>query len=615
MSARHDRRSVVVLAHLSATALIVLALRETLLTRSTYFALVPILFCLGAVAYGMRRGGEVAIEPFGSLRGEGEKSCVVASVLFTLMFVFQLSPLEIVAPLLAGLAHSTIVLVWCCALLLPTIVVSSFYMVRYVLLWALARSCSERSTGTSLPTLSQAACTAVVAVVSVACVLSVYPGIHMQNDIINVWHEANLGQWSDWHCIGFLMFVRLCGKVVDSPFFVNCVQTVVWIAVNAYGIRVMSRMDGSGRMRTAYVVLGVCLFMPYLYLSNMVKDVMFSTCMLALSFAILGVVHGEDFSWLDLLVAVLGAAGASVFRHGGVFVVAFVGICLALYLWRKGRKMAWAKALVFAFAGVVAFAGVQWYGTYRLDMVPNPGYVKYGTPLAQLSNALSEGIELDQEDVKTLEKIMPLDDWRKADTTWITDPTSRVWGVVGNRINVVDEQNLGGDILRANVRLLVREPVFYIRSLLRLGNTLWEFGEPTGINGRWSIAYSDMQAEKKFMESLGEYPASCSGFYGFTHAVTEFVRDTPVLQDVCQRGGAVIFFMAVGAYLLRKRGRQALLFAFLPMTIYWLTLTLTIPATDTRYVLPMLEMAPVMLALLCDFAAAPNASKGDVDPS
>ena len=154
MFARHDRRSVVVLAHLSATALIVLALRETLLTRSTYFALVPILFCLGAVAYGMRRGGEVAIEPFGSLRGEGEKSCVVGSVLFTLMFVFQLSPLEIVAPLLAGLGHSTIVLVWCCALLLPTIVVSSFYMVRYVLLWALARSCSERSTGTSLPTLS-----------------------------------------------------------------------------------------------------------------------------------------------------------------------------------------------------------------------------------------------------------------------------------------------------------------------------------------------------------------------------------------------------------------------------------------------------------------------------
>jgi hypothetical protein len=29
----------------------------------------------------------------------------------------------------------------------------------------------------------------------------------------------------------------------------------------------------------------------------------------------------------------------------------------------------------------------------------------------------------------------------------------------------------------------------------------------------------------------------------------------------------------------------------------------------------MLEMAPVMLALLCDFAAVPNASKGDADPS
>ena len=600
------------LAHLAVTALVILVQRDALLAHSTYFALVPVMFCLGVVAHRMLRGSEVAIEPFGSLKGKGEKSHVVASTLLTLMFVFQLSPLEIVGPVFAEGGYLVIARAWCCAVLLPTIVLSSFYMVRYILMWAFARTDSRRPHSAALPTLSQAACIAIVAAVSVACLLSVYPGIHMQNDIINVWHEANLGQWSDWHCIGFLMFVRLCGKVVDSPFFVNCVQTVVWIATNAYGIRVLSRMDGLGRMRTAYVALGVCLFMPYLYLSNMVKDVMFSTCMLALSFAILGAVHGAGFSRLDLVVAVLGAAGASVFRHGGVFVVAVAGICLALYLWHGGKRMAWAKALVFPLVGVIAFVGVQWYGTYRLNMVPNPGYVKYGTPLAQLSNALSEGIELDPEDVRTLEKIMPLDEWRKADTTWITDPTSRVWGVVGNRISVVDEQNLGGDILSANVRLLLKEPVFYVRSLLRLGNTLWEFGEPTGINGRWSIAYSDMQVEKSFMDTLGEYPVSLSGFYGFTHATTEFVRDTPVLQDVCQRGGAALFLLIVGAYLLWKRDRKALLLAFLPMAIYWLTLTITIPATDTRYVLPMLEMAPVMLALLR--GSSDVATAGESDP-
>lgn len=427
-------------------------------------------------------------------------------------------------------------------------------------------------------------CTIIIAGVSVAYAFAGYPGI-LHEDGIGIWNSA-----SDWHPIGYVAIVRFCFLIWKNPFSIVIFQTVLWILTNILLLDALKKYKSPNACITYTILSLTAGIMAYKYLPVVYKDVVFSICFLGFAVSLYRLLRKLSVS--NFIFLALYAVFASVTRHGAVVPVILTLACtIIVYLIQHNPKIAVKIAACCAIPVVVVSGALKL--TVKFSKISeNPSYVTYTVPLFMLGAYAASGLEMSEETITTMEKIMPLSDWKKgyqSDPYW-ADTVSRNWGIVGNRIDEFEKQSLQGAVIKANWDFFSNHPKDYLKYFFDINSLVWEMSRPDGTYAEWLVNSFDNCSDRAEETYPQWYPADHNVFRKILEPVTSVAFDVPVWRIVSYRGGISIWMIAYASFVIGKKDKQTLLIA-LPFFIYAGMLMLSLPAQDPRFILPFVEFA------------------------
>jgi len=339
-----------------------------------------------------------------------------------------------------------------------------------------------------------------------------------------------------------------------------------------------------------YTVALIFVATPFSYLEVMYKDVVFSMGIFAITIGIYHIIKRQNIVWQDILTLTIGGAFASLCRHAGNIAVILAFVSAMIYFFLKKRKKVWRYLIGIIFFQVFCYLFVNVVLMETLNATKNPAYVKYTMPMVTIAAAAYNDVEFEPEDIEVLERVMPVEEWGNCYNRYWADSISRGWGKIGNRINtvstLVDTEEYGKDLLKVNANLLIHHPYIYVKSIFDMNNIMWKLAEP---NQGYEWVISTVVPNEKIT-----YLAS----FKYTNLYTKFMYDMPLTNAIYARGGAALFIILFTGVIWILQKKRQFLIALIPIMVYDCTLLITIPAQDARYVLPGIECATFLIAII-----------------
>ena len=163
-----------------------------------------------------------------------------------------------------------------------------------------------------------------------ACLFSTYPGIYMQDDVISVWEEVTENHLFDWHPIGYELFCKVCFYIYKSPFTVNVVQSLAWLLLNYEILKFLSEIQPNGKAARIYTAASIFVFTPFLYLQVMMKDIVYSICLVAFTLQLF-ILLTKKTGRKTYILLVLSGLGTALFRHAQMIPVMVTLLILLLF--------------------------------------------------------------------------------------------------------------------------------------------------------------------------------------------------------------------------------------------------------------------------------------------
>ncbi|MBO4864520.1 MAG: YfhO family protein [Eubacterium sp.] len=441
-------------------------------------------------------------------------------------------------------------------------------------------------------------CFGIVAVVSLMFLFSTYPGIWMRDDVARVLLEAAEGRVSDWDTYGFLLFVDVVSCGGQYPYNVNIVQTIIWLIINLYIIKGLDKW--SKKAMKAYSLLCVLSMNPIIHLEVIFKDTVFSMGILALSAGVFFIVINKTIRKTDILVAGIASLFATLCRQGGYIATIIAVIIISVYLIRNKYPCSNAKQVIklISIPAIHIIAYILVYIVlFNYNGVPKvDAYVKYGTPVSMIGAAAADGVEFTDSEKAELEKLMPVSTWAECYDKYWVDNMARLWGDIGYdnvvKLNdLVKNEHYGAFIIKMNAKLLIKHPIVYLRAFLAMGNVIWEISSPADL-GDYYVPITPLCKVGQFEE------VTYTPVYELTQRFSEVYADIPLLESMFLRGGISLFFLVLTTVVLCIKKKKELILVYLPSAIYTLLLLFVIPAPDSRYILPILEVAILVFAII-----------------
>ena len=432
-------------------------------------------------------------------------------------------------------------------------------------------------------------------------------------DAPSVWYGARDNLWSEWHTAGYMLFVKLCSLIWNTQRMVTLVQTVACVYILNYALtRMVNAGCGRGACR-AYLAAVVCCFVPLYFLQVIIKDVVFALSVFAFTLGVLNVVRTErprvcDWVWL----AFFGLC-TCLFRHAGALpvILSFAGL-LIFFAARRSKAV---RGLLAAGACVAVcnllIVNVLAYRVMHFER--NPEYIAYSTPMAMIGAVAASGEPIDPADAAVMERVMPVEKWAACYNKYFADSISRPYGAIGEDVEQVAKQQLGGELLKLNWRFFTRHTKTYVTAFFDLNSLMWELATPADGYVRSYLGYpatkiADFVAAQGYAGDGVEYVSKelkqaedtvFTGFAPIVNRYAELLYGLPVTRCLFWRGGfanlALIFCAAV--LLFKRRARDLL--ALVPIAAVTLGMLFSMPAQEVRYVFPNLLCATFLYAYAC----------------
>lgn len=462
-------------------------------------------------------------------------------------------------------------------------------------------------------------CFALIAVVSFACAFAGYPGL-LNLDSTAIWEDN-----SDWHTYGFVLFTKLCMAIWYNPFSIILAQTIGWSLINLLILSTLRRYKGEAAI-VVYTVLILTVGLSTIkFLSSVYKDVVFSMCMLGLAVSLYRLT--KEISARNIIFTAVFGALASVFRHIAVYCVCLGILAIVIYyLVKKNPKLAVSIFACCMAPAVLLYASVQVIIEVK-DVTKNPSFVTYTVPLYMLGAYAASGLEMSEETISTMEKIMPVEEWVAAyeRNHYSADGESRPWHPIGDRIYEFERLSLQKPVIKANWEFFTKDPIKYLSCLFDVNALVWEMSRPDGtaIEEIYELAFdTDGDSLAAAIASHPQwYPSQTNGFKTVLTPVISAIYNIPPWRILSYRSGIhnwAILFMGI----ITWRKDKKILFMIIPYLLYESTLLVSLPAQNVRYVFPSVQLS-ILFAAICfvrDSAAentlsVPQTEEGQGAPS
>ena len=554
---------------------------QTLIGNVVYLSMGFISFAIFELLYIRYKNIEVTYK----------KSETNVAVVLTVLFIIMLSIFDILnsgfldIDNLLNVYPSTVahvIQVWGYIIYLPSVFVASFIFV-----WSMVHFALDNTEG-GYHKATYKWCLIIISLLSVIYLFSTYPGIWIQDDVSRVWNQVCEQNWNAWDTLGYELFVALCAFLRESSFTVNVIQTILWIFLNSYILKVLQ--EESTKNMKIYTAVLVFVAAPFNYLEVMYKDVVFSMGILAITVGIYHIIKKKSIVWQDILVLTIGGAFASLCRHAGNVAVMLALVSVLGYFLIKKQKKICKYLIGITVFQVCLFLLVNVVLMDSLNATENPAYIKYTMPMVTIGAAASHGVEFESEDAEILERIMPIEEWGNCYNKYWADDLARGWGKIGGRINTVsnliDTEQYGKDLLRINIKLLVNHPYIYVKSIFDMNNIVWKMARP---NGGYEMAICTVTKNEQITYLIP---------FKYTDLWTQFMCNMPLTNVLYARGGVALFTILFSGVIWIIQKKRYFLIVLVPIIVYDCMLLITIPAQDPRFILPGIECAIFLAAVV-----------------
>lgn len=510
------------------------------------------------------------------------KSLIFPVILFTLLYVVQCNPLAICSANVLSKIPKPLSLILIIILIAPSFMGSMYLLLNRILY---NTPLKEKS---FFPVWL---CKLAVVVETIFFIGSTYPAIFVYGDTGQIMGFINTNTWDAWHTLGYLWFVEILSHIYPAPYSVVVCQAIIWVILNFYIIDSLKNL--LPRAVSYYTIIMCGLFTPALYLETMSKDTVFSMGILSLSAVAFIVTRSSKIKVTDILVWAVIPLFALLCRYGGAAPVIVTDVLILIFAIARKNKKLTATSISITAWHIFAYILVTVILANALNTIPQPKCLKYATPMATIGAAVSQGVEFKPEEVDTLEKLMPLEEWCNNYNPYSSDDLTKPWGKLGDSgyyelLKLVDNEDFGKELIKINLRLFLNHPVIYARAIFRMNSIMWEYATPADDNNLMTLCEVPQTVEITY-----------TWLFKFTRNTTIILDHNPYTRAFFSRSGVSTFVILLTLFVALKRKETRFEFiAVTPIVIVMLLLSISIPVQDPRYILPAIETAAFFLALL-----------------
>ncbi len=407
---------------------------------------------------------------------------------------------------------------------------------------------------------------------------SFYPG-PMSFDSIMQWHQLSWFRFLNWHPVFHTMIMWFLTRFWYSPAIVSLFQIILVSLVFLFAMHYLK----SRRVPTALLVVLTLYFALHPVHGGFTiilwKDIPFSAMMLWLTLISMKIADSKG-EWLrkpgNLFLVLFILVNVSFLRHNGIAPVAGFFAGLILFFWKRWLPVI---TLVLLFAGAFYTIKGPLYSSFQMKS-GFPG-IAFGIT-HQLAAVIHNGGTLTEQEWKFLTNILSRNAWKnmysKYESSMLIDPK------VIPFINKNHEE-----LVRIWLQIIRRHPRLVLQHMLESSSLVWRISHPPK-----SYFFT-------FCHSLPENPYGItqqSKFPGLMQDIKQMYRNIsgPKYNFIFTRPAIYFYLTTLFALLAFVRGgRLRYLFPFFPVLANVMALALVLPAQDTRFMLPVYFILPVMV--------------------
>ena len=522
----------------------------------------------------------------------------ILSIIMTFLFIAMLSLSQIISFIVnAGnnaptsnekiqILVGTFTIIWSLMVYFPSLVLSTYYVFRLLFCSSIVFTKSTRKR-----TISTKFLVTIIAVVSFVCLFATYPNSYNTYDVISVYNQiVDPSTMSDWHTIGYVYFCYICCFLFKSTFMVDFVQTLFWIFLNYRIISYLNSKDKSKWSGLTYMATTIFLFTPYVYLSTMLKDIIFSIVILGFTLFIVKLLNHDLDKW-DIFLGSLAGLGVVLFRHAQLLTAILSLLAITVWFALKKEKKLLIKTVSILLIIVMGYIIVVPIYSYKIrNIEENPSYVSYSIPIAMIGAAIDNGVGFNKEDTELLETVMPLERWAECYNKYYMDDISRSWGVIGDDIytiqEMIEDKGFGKELIRLNAQILIKHPLIYMTTFFDANTIVWEIGTP--IDGH--------------EDGIATYPGDSStkyfGFWKIIDHIIDLGAELPIYKSFATRGGIHVLTLCFLCFVAILKKNAKMILAAFPILVFTMLLFISVPAAQTRYIIPIMECSTFLFAYM-----------------
>jgi hypothetical protein len=419
--------------------------------------------------------------------------------------------------------------------------------------------------------------------------LAFWPGM-MSADSLYQWGQMLSGQYNDIHPAAHTLTIWLVTRVWLSPAAYALAQIGALAFTFALAMRELALAGVSRRAQMALTALFALSPVNNVTVITLWKDIPYAIAQLGLFWMLLRVWRTGG-GWLHsrravALAAVLVAAVA-LFRHNGPPVALLTLLAFPLV----GRDVPMRQVALIGGWALILVLGVRGVVYSALDVTPMPPWVARQMQIHQLGAYAAHSTQLDDADRALLERLLPLDEWRRRYSCYGLGPL--LYGAPAMNLALFDaDVDAYTDLW---LRLAVRDPATLIQHQWCLTSLIWRVMQPTdGYLYAWHKTLID-----DYGKDVGLTPSSV--LPGLRDLLASWLTslERPEVVWLVWRPATYLYLtlFCVLAASIRRRSLRTLGLA-LPVLAQSLGWMLVLPMQEFRFQYPVYLIALVSIGLL-----------------
>lgn len=431
----------------------------------------------------------------------------------------------------------------------------------------------------------------IIIVIFGIALLSFFPGL-LTSDVVDEISQAEVNQYYNAHPI-FHSFVignltKLGGIWVPALF-----QILVFSIIWTYACRMIRKYNNTKANKAFQVIFTfIIAIIPlnFLYSITLWKDILYSYSILALLvFIFIGIKEKYKYTIPQLIFIGISTVSIMKFRHNGVPIGFIMFVILLILNIVNAKKVKSAIILMSSF--IITFIAMtipQWLWEVKTD-ANNVAGVLDSTKVYCMGGLLNTDIQLEEDEIEVLNKIMNVDKWKEYYNPYTGSPILFSEEYNSEELSNPDTQKRFNEIF---IKYAMQKPWTIIEHFIKVNSIWWCIPELSGMH---SIVLDNNYLG---IEQYNNKPIFNTGNAILQKYATNTMSEE-FIYDIMYRPAVAILvsFIAIIAVCIKEKKKSYLL-VLLPMILNIGTYVFLISSQDQRYFYPCF-MTAYFSVLIC----------------